>query len=43
MDDIRREISGKYGALAAFVVPRPAAEGPHADPPGVGLAFVEFR
>lgn len=23
-------------------MPQPSAEGPHADPPGVGLAFVQF-
>ena len=24
-------------------MPRPSAKGPHADPPGVGLVFVEFE
>jgi len=43
LEDINSEISAKYGPLTACEVPRPAKDGPHADPPGVGLVFVEFE
>ncbi len=43
VDDIREEIEDKYGTLRSVIVPKPASAGPPADPPGVGLVFVDFQ
>lgn len=43
VDDITSEIEDKYGQLAKIVIPKPDAGDASADPPGVGLVFVEFK
>ena len=42
VDDITCELETKYGALSSLVIPQPSRAGPAADPPGVGLVFVQF-
>ena len=42
VDDITCELETKYGALSSIVIPKPSQGGILADPPGVGLVFVQF-
>ena len=42
VDDVACELEGKYGVLSSLVIPQPSQAGPAADPPGVGLVFVQF-
>eukprot|EP00879_Flechtneria_rotunda_P013232 GHRR01013817.1.p1 GENE.GHRR01013817.1~~GHRR01013817.1.p1 ORF type:complete len:453 (+),score=205.82 GHRR01013817.1:1432-2790(+) len=42
MEDTRTEVA-KYGQLKQVVIPKPTAEDPATDPPGVGLVFLEYE